>query len=201
MKRMMTMLTLLACMTALAACGEGSGAPATAQQKLSGSFSSGVTLETDDFTAEGILTRYDAGIWSMYFDAPSEVAGVQLDFSGDEVTASYKGLSFSVPQAAMPSKQLILQCIQALDETAQNPDITGTKKDDWIEVEGELEAGDYILCLDDAGSPAEFRMDNMGACISFHDFNANVQMTTTTTTIPSLVVTTSDTALTETQQQ
>lgn len=200
MKRMVTAIALISCLAVLPACGSSS-TPATAQQKLSESFSVNLTMEMEDFTAEGTLTRYEEGMWSMYFDTPSEVAGVQLDFSGEDVTASYKGLSFSVPQAALPARQLLLQCIQVLDEIAQNPDINGTKKDDRIVLEGELETGDYILSLNTDGTLSDFRMDNMGTSITFHEFQTDVQFTTTTTTIPSLVVTTSQATATEAQAQ
>ena len=189
------------CSAVLTACSPSGGGSATAQQKLSGSFSANLTLEMDDFTAEGTLTRYDTGIWSMYFDSPSEIAGVVLDFSGDDVTASYKGLSFSVPQAAMPSKALLLQCITAIDTLAKSPDVTGSAKDDLIQIEGELETGPYELCLNKDGSLSSFQMDQMGACITFRDFQTDIQQTTVVTTIASLVITTSGETVTETQVQ
>ncbi len=201
MKRLISTIVVLSCAAVLSACSGTGGSNATVQQNLSGSFSTNLTLEMGDFTAEGTLTRCDSGIWHMYFDNPSEVSGVELDFCDEDVTASYKGLSFSVPQAAMPSKSLLLQCIQVIDEIAQNPDVSGTKKDDQIQIEGELETGPYVLSLNSDGSLADFRMDNMGACITFHDFDSNVQVTTTQTTIASLVITTPGSTDTETETQ
>ncbi len=199
MRRPIAIVAGLTALAMLPACS-GSSTPAKVQQKLSDTFQVGMTLETDDFMAEGTLTRCGDGVWQVYFDSPSEIAGVQLDFSGDDVAASYKGLAFSVPQAAMPSKAVLLHLIQAVDELAENEEISGKKKDGCIEIEGEHETGAYVLCLGADGSLSEFRMDNMGALITFHDFNGGVQITTTVTTIESLVITTTGSAAETTVQ-
>lgn len=193
MKRLIMIVTVCIIFCLCTACGKSSGISARAEQKLSGSFSADFTVELDDFTAEGMLTRYDSGIWSVYFESPAEVSGIQLDFSGDEVSASYKGLSFSVPQSVLPSKALLLQMIRAVDDTASEETINGSKKDDLIEIEGELEGEPYLLFLNSDGSLAEFRMDNMGGYIEFSDFTSEIKMTTTATTVESLIITTSDT--------
>lgn len=200
MKRLVMTFTALTGFILFTACESTGNSSAKAEQKLSGSFSADMILELDDFTAEGTLTRLDSGIWNVYFASPSEIAGINLDFSGDKTEASYKGLSFSVPQAAMPSKALLTDFIKAVDSIAESEDITGNKKDDLIELEGEFEGEKYILYLNGDGSLAEFRMDNMGGSITFDNFSSNVKVTTTATTIESLVVTTTDTMQSESNQ-
>ncbi len=200
MKRLVMTFTALTGFILFTACESTGNSSAKAEQKLSGSFSTDMILELDDFTAEGTLTRLDSGIWNVYFESPSEIAGINLDFSGDKTEASYKGLSFSVPQAAMPSKALITELIKAIDSIAESEDIAGNKKDDLIELEGELEGEKYILYLNSDGSLAEFRMDNMGGFITFDNFSSDVKITTTATTIESLVVTTTETVPSDSNQ-
>lgn len=200
MKRLVMTFTALTGFILFTACESTGNSSAKAEQKLSGSFSTDIILELDDFTAEGTLTRLDSGIWNVYFESPSEIAGINLDFSGDKTEASYKGLSFSVPQAAMPSKALITELIKAIDSIAESEDIAGNKKDDLIELEGELEGEKYILYLNSDGSLAEFRMDNMGGFITFDNFSSDVKITTTATTIESLVVTTTETVPSDSNQ-
>lgn len=194
MKRLIMTLTAVTGFVIFTACENPVSSSVSTEQKLDGCFSADMTLELDDFTAEGILTRYDAGIWSVCFDSPSEVSGLQLDFSGDNAEASYKGLSFSVPQAALPSKALLTELIKAVDSVAETESISGNKKDGLIEIEGEIDGEKYILNLNSDGSLAEFRMDNMGGCITFSNYNKEPALTTTATTIESLVVTTSETS-------
>ena len=196
MKRTVFSLALVTCMFFCTACGGGGGS-AKAEQKLDEGFSAGFTMEMDGVTAEGMITRYDNGIWSAAFDSPSEVSGVILDFTGDDVTASYKGLAFSVPQAAMPSKALLLRLIDAVDEIAGEESIHGEKNDGLIEYKGELEGEPFYLYLNSDGSLAEFRMENMGGYITFRDFTSDVMFTTTATTVESLVITTSGTDVSE----
>mgnify|MGYP000507821816 CR=1 FL=1 len=94
------------------------GGEATAAQKLGGSFTTEMTMTMEDWTAAGTLSRLGDGAWSVSFAEPATLAGVVLDFSGGEVTASYKGLGFSVPQSAMPAKSVLSQMIQVVDELA-----------------------------------------------------------------------------------
>ncbi len=185
MKRLIVTLTAITGFIVFTACENSAAPSANAEQKLNGVFSTDMTLELDDFTAEGVLTRYDSGIWNACFESPSELSGVQLNFNGDSVEASYKGLSFSVPQAAV----------------AESDDISGSKKDDLIEIEGELDGEKYTLYLNGDGSLAEFRMNNMGGCIIFEGYSPDAAVTTTETTIESLIVTTSLTAADENAQQ
>lgn len=192
MKRIFIALISMTSFIFCTAC-QGSGSTSVKpKQMLGDSFSSDFVLEMDDFTAEGIISKYDSGIWSVYFEMPSEVAGVQLDFNGDKTEASYKGLSFSVPQAALPSKAVIAEFIKAADEISGSEDITGSKKDDLIELDGDIEGEKYVLYLNGDGSPCEFRLDNMGSTLSFSNYSSDVKMTTTATTIESLVVTTTE---------
>ena len=174
------------------ACSAGGGSAAPDKNSLK-TFSSGFVLEMDGFSAEGVLTRYDSETWNVYFTSPSQISGVELDFKDDDVKASYKGLAFSVPQAAMPSKALVFQLIEAVDDMEDMDDIKGSKNDGIIEIEGEVEGEPYVISFNDDGSLAGFRMDNMGGSITFHDFTDAVQTTVTTTTIPVLSVTTIET--------
>lgn len=201
MKRIFVILISSALFIFCTACQGTSTGAVNPKQMLGESFSSDFILEMDDFTAEGIITKYDSGIWSVYFEMPSEVAGVQLDFSCDKTEASYKGLSFSVPQAALPSKAVISEFIKAADSLSDSEDISGSKKDDLIELEGDIEGEKYVLYLNNDGSPAEFRLDNMGSTLTFSNFSSDVKMTTTETTIESLIITTSSADVSEESSQ
>ena len=200
MKRLLIILTAAAGFAFCTACQNSGGTMIKPQQKLTESFSTDFVLEMDDFTAEGIMTKYEAGVWSVYFDMPSEVAGVQLDFRGDSTEASYKGLSFSVPQAALPSKAVISEFIKAIDSLADSENIEGNRNDDLIELEGDTDGEKYLLYLNDDGSPAEFRLDNMGSTLVLSNYSSDARITTTEAAIESLVVTTSSDISGETEQ-
>ena len=153
-------------------CSVGGGS-ATAKNQLNTSFTAGVTMGLEEMTAEGTMQRVGDGEWNVSFSEPAQLAGVRLDFLDGEVTASYKGLAFSVPQTALPAKSILYQFILAADQLAEEPSLQGTSGDDGVTLKGELETGSYELVLLADGSPSVFQMENQNATILFHDFVSN----------------------------
>lgn len=161
------------------------GGEATAAQKLGGSFTTEMTMTMEDWTAAGTLSRLGDGAWSVSFAEPATLAGVVLDFSGGEVTASYKGLGFSVPQSAMPAKSVLSQMIQVVDELAQQEEITGKEQDGCVSVEGDLEGNPYTLTLTESGDLSGFTMENFDTTLTFTQFQSGAAVATETTTLES----------------
>ena len=161
------------------------GGEASAAQKLGGSFTTEMTMQMEDWTAAGTLSRLGDGAWSVAFAEPSTLAGVVLDFSGGEVTASYKGLGFSVPQSAMPAKSVLSQMIQVVDELAQQEEITGKEQDGCVSVEGDLEGNPYTLTLTENGDLSGFTMENFDTTLTFTQFQSGAAIATETTTLES----------------
>ena len=122
--------TMTACflMTGCSGVGVGGGST-TSSNQLNTAFTTGVTMELEEMTAEGTMQRVGAGEWNVSFSEPSQLAGVRLDFQKGEVTASYKGLAFSVPQTALPAKSILYQFILAADQLAEESTLQGTSKD------------------------------------------------------------------------
>ena len=154
-------------------------------QKLGGSFTTEMTMTMEDWTAAGTLSRLGDGAWSVSFAEPATLAGVVLDFSGGEVTASYKGLGFSVPQSAMPAKSVLNQMIQVVDELAQQEEITGKEQDGCVSVEGDLEGNPYTLTLTENGDLSGFTMENFDTTLTFTQFQSGAAVATETTTLES----------------
>lgn len=169
----------------LSGCARPGGNSASAAQKLSGSFTAEMTMTMDDWTAGGTLSRLGDGVWSVSFAEPATLAGVVLDFSDGEVTASYKGLGFSVPQSAMPAKSVLSQLILVVDELAQQEEITGKEKDGSVLVEGESEGCPYTLTLTENGDLAGFTMDSYDAELMFAQFQSQAPLATETTAMES----------------
>lgn len=161
---------LLAGAVLLSGCSSPVGGETGAVQKLSGSFTTEMTMNMEEQTVSGTLSRMGDGMWSVSFAEPATLAGVVLDFSGGEVTASYKGLAFSVPQTAMPAKSILSSLILVVDDLAKQEHISGEKDGDYVSVEGELEGSPYLLRLSAGGELAGFEMDNMDTVLTFTDF-------------------------------
>ena len=170
--------TMTACflMTGCSGVGVGGGST-TSSNQLNTAFTTGVTMELEEMTAEGTMQRVGAGEWTVSFSEPSQLAGVRLDFQKGEVTASYKGLAFSVPQTALPAKSILYQFILAADQLAEESTLQGTSKDGGMVLSGDLEAGSYELTMTAEGVPAIFSMKNQNAVLTFHDFVSNGSVT------------------------
>ncbi|MGN1403435.1 MAG: hypothetical protein ACI4XB_03835 [Ruminococcus sp.] len=176
-------LVLAGSMAVSVGCSKPGGEDASAAQKLGGSFTTEMTLDMEELQATGTLSRMGDGVWSVSFAEPSTLAGVVLDFCDGEVTASYKGLTFSVPQTAMPAKSVLSNLIQVVDSLAQQEEITGEASDGYVLVEGDLEGNPYILKLTKSGELAGFEMDNLDVALEFEQFQSGAPIATATTTV------------------
>lgn len=174
------LLALVCCGMVTGCTRPGSSGETSAAQKLSGSFTAEMTMTVDDLAAVGTLSRLGDGVWSASFDEPSTLAGVVLDFTDGEVTASYKGLGFSVPQTAMPAKSVLCQLITVVDTLAQQEQITGEDADGYVSVEGDLDGSPYTLRLTSSGELASFTLDGLDAVLQFEQFQSGVPVATGT---------------------
>ena len=140
---------------------------------LAAAFSADASITIEKLSAEGVLTRSGKGEWDMEFSSPDTLSGVRLGFSDGSVTASYKGLSFSVPQSAVPVKAMMLNLIKAVDEKAELSELKGEEKDDVLRISGELEGGSYVLSVDSEGLLSSFEMPNDSLTMSFSNIRVN----------------------------
>lgn len=163
MKRIIAFaLTILTALTALclASCSMPLKSSVSRKNGLDCAFQSEVSISLDRLQAEGTLKRFGSGAWEIEFSSPNTLSGVKLEFSEGNTSASYKGLSFSVPQSAVPVRAMMLNLIKAVDENAKLDELKGEEKDGSLEISGELEGGKYLLIVDKDGRLSGFEMDN-----------------------------------------
>jgi hypothetical protein len=95
-------------------------------------------------------------------------------FEDDEITASYKGLSFSVPQSAVPVQSALSNFILAA-ENIQTEDSTYNCVVDGSDYKlcGSIDNGDFTLIFDESGLPVSFEMENFNLLILFENYSDN----------------------------
>ncbi len=153
-------------------------------------FSCNAAIAYDDFSATALLERYGDGAWSAEFSEPTTLSGVRLDFLDGDVTASYKGLSFSVPKDAVPVKALIAGLIEVFDESLKSNSLKGVAENGKITVSGSLSQGDYSIVFDEnTGNLLSFEMPGSGLKMVFSDFSASKADVNTSTSITQDVTT------------
>ncbi len=145
----------------------GGGEEITAENNLDTAFQTETNITLDEMKASGVLCRFGEGMWEIEFDSPNTLSGVKLEFSEGTSTASYKGLSFSVPQSALPVKSMMNNLISVTDELARNEELSGEKENGEMKISGSLESGDYTLTMDKSGNLKRFEMPNMKLVMEF----------------------------------
>jgi len=167
MKRLITFAVTIITAVCLAACSAGGKGDSTKPNNLNSSFQAVASIILDELNAESTVKRFGSGSWEVEFSAPNTLSGVKLSFSEGNVTASYKGLNFSVPQSALPVKAMMLNLISAVDDLAKNEELSGTEEDGMLKITGSLDGGEYTLCVTKDGSLASFEMPNNKLKITF----------------------------------
>ena len=160
MKRIFTFVLTAAAAICLTACSVADVGRSSRKNSLGCGFSADVSIKMDRLEAEGTIKRFGDGVWEIEFSEPNTLSGVKLEFSEGNVLASYKGLSFSVPQSAVPVKAMMLNLIKAVDGNAKESELKGEEKDGLFQVKGSLDGGDYVLTVDDGGLVSGFDMPN-----------------------------------------
>ena len=171
MKRLVISAFTAAAALCLAACSMPVGNKASRPNRLGESFSSDVDITIEKMRAEGRLER-SGDDWSVEFSEPNTLSGVKLEFTEGSVKASYKGLSFSVPQSAVPVKAMMSNLIRAVGENSSGGELKGEEKDDMLKINGSLDGGSYVLSVDDNGCICGFDMPGYELSMSFTNVTA-----------------------------
>lgn len=160
MKRVFTFVLTFVTVLCMTSCAVPVGSKTSRKNGLSSPFSAAVSITLDRLEAEGSIKRFGEGVWEIEFSEPNTLSGVKLEFSEGSVIASYKGLTFSVPQSAVPVKAMMLNLMKAVDENAKTEELSGKEDGDMLKVEGTLDGGDYTLTVDKDGLLSGFDMPN-----------------------------------------
>jgi predicted small lipoprotein YifL len=181
MKKYFIVFLSIVMMISICACGGKNSVKF--EPKLNKAFTVNAQIKYDGQDSQATIKRLGKANWDVEFSSPDTLSGVLLSYRDDNVEASYKGLSFSVPKSALPLKSIISSLITVIDEAAEKPEITGEEKDGIINVEGENQQGKYTLKMDKSGNLVGFVMPNLNLEITFTDFQENgLGMTETTQT-------------------
>lgn len=169
MKKLVTFTLAILTVLCLVSCSVPLKSTTSRKNSLDGAFQANVSITLDRLQAEGVVKRFGTGAWEIEFTSPNTLSGVKLEFSEGNTAASYKGLSFSVPQSAVPVRAMMLNLIKAVDDSARLDELKGEEKDGTLEVSGKLEGGEYVLIVDKNGKLAGFKMDNNKLKMTFSD--------------------------------
>ncbi|WP_028518925.1 hypothetical protein [Ruminococcus flavefaciens] len=194
MKRVFTLVLTFVTVLCMTSCAVPVGSKTSRKNGLSSPFSAAVSITLDRLEAEGSIKRFGEGVWEIEFSEPNTLSGVKLEFSEGSVIASYKGLTFSVPQSAVPVKAMMLNLMKAVDENAKTEELSGKEDGDMLKIEGNLDGGDYALTVDKDGLLSGFDMPNNKLTMRFTEMKTaeiSLEQVTTETVTAAVPVTSS----------
>ncbi|MBQ6180974.1 MAG: hypothetical protein IJK31_04725 [Ruminococcus sp.] len=198
MKRLFTFVSVIFAVICLTSCSVPLKKTASRSNGLNCSFTAAASITLDKLQAEGTISRHGAGIWDMEFSSPNSLSGIKLEFSEGNTRASYKGLSFSVPQSAVPVRAMLLNLMKAVDDNAAAEELSGDEKDGLLAISGKLDGGSYTLKVDKEGRLSGFEMPNNDLKMSFTELKVisesnksaeTTELTSVTETVTSETVT------------
>ena len=195
MKRVFTFVLTFVTVLCMTSCAVPVGSKTSRKNGLSSPFSASVSITLDRLEAEGSIKRFGEGVWEIEFSEPNTLSGVKLEFSEGSVIASYKGLTFSVPQSAVPVKAMMLNLMKAVDEKAEAEELSGKEEDGMLRINGTLDGGDYTLTVDKDGLLSRFDMPNNKLTMKFTEMKtaeisleqATAETVTTSASVTSFV--------------
>ncbi|WP_303789934.1 hypothetical protein [Ruminococcus flavefaciens] len=197
MKRIFTFVLTIGAVLCLAACAVTKGGSSSRRNGLGSAFSAAVSITIDRLEAQGEIKRYGEGVWEIEFSEPNTLSGVKLEFSEGNVLASYKGLSFSVPQSAVPVKAMMLNLIKAVEDNAKLDELSGEESDGILKISGSLDGGDYTLSVDGNGLLSGFEMPNNKLSMKFSEMKTAEITIEQATAAETSVAVTAETTTTE----
>ncbi|MDE6035021.1 MAG: hypothetical protein K2G36_03835 [Ruminococcus sp.] len=201
MKRLVSMVVMIVTVVMFVGCTSPIKPETSRKNGLKSAFESKVNISIDKLNAEGIVKRFGEGVWDVEFSEPNTLSGVKLAFDGGVVTASYKGLDFSVPQSAMPVKAMMMNLIEAVDTNARLEELKGSEKDNVLEVTGSLDGGDYVISVGKDGRLVSFDMENNKLKMIFSDMKEMLSSTPETTSDTTATTTTEPVTETVTESE
>lgn len=184
MRKLLSSVLVFVMIFCLASCSlpvKTPGSKGKRDNSLNSQFTAQMTVCLEKLVAEGTVSRFGDGLWEAEFESPGTLSGVKLSFADGNVTASYKGLSFSVPRSAIPVKAMLVNLMDAVDSAAREAQLTGTEKDGIFEITDELEGGGYTLSVDSDGNICSFEMPNNLLKMTFTEVKASAAPKTDTT--------------------
>lgn len=145
---------------------------ATFQPLHAESYEADILLEYGESQTAGLhLTRIGDAVWDATFSEPPALSGVVLSFDGNAVSASYKGLAFTIPKSALPAKNMLGIVTEALDAADAAESLPCTQQEDgnWC-YQGNCAGGNYTLTFAQSGEPLIFDLPSQPLKLTFSEF-------------------------------
>ncbi|MBQ8203743.1 MAG: hypothetical protein IJZ75_05625 [Clostridia bacterium] len=151
-------------------CGCG-GSKKTATPVTKGiSFTADVTYYNECYTCE--VNVDEAGLMSAEVISPDELKGVKLKFDGENVTAEYLGLTYTLKTDTMPLGNVALSIYKVFTDIANNG-LSAEYSEENCLIENKVDGEKYEFCFSPAGLPLSLKIPNKEFLVIFSNVAIN----------------------------
>ncbi|MBQ8868565.1 MAG: hypothetical protein IJ027_02445 [Oscillospiraceae bacterium] len=167
MKRSITALFTILVLLFSVSCGKKEEEPQSIQTNVP--FTCTAQINYDTLSLEAKLTYRNAAGATLEVLSPDTLKGLIFEYNGENTTASYKGLSFSLAElnSALPSAARLIFSSLASASSEKNTEDAG----DSFKISGNLDSSPYTLYFDKkSGYLEKFSCPSLKFTADFKDF-------------------------------
>lgn len=147
MKKLFVILFVV-CLSMLTGCKEA----AVQTPTFSEGYTANVEISYDDDTYCATIHRIGQGVWDAELTEPDTVKGMSTHYENGEVGVKYKGISVSLPDGALPMKNVLAKTFSVLDSIYTDPNIKAKSAEAGsVVIEGESEETKFIITFNADG--------------------------------------------------
>ena len=130
------------------------------------SFIADVTYYNECYTCDVAVD--EKGIMTATVTSPEELSGVKLKFDGENVTAEYLGLTYTLKTDTMPLGNVALSIYNVFTHIAENG-LTAEQDESNCIIENEIEGEKYEFIFAPSGLPLELKMPQKELKVIFNN--------------------------------
>ena len=130
------------------------------------SFTADVTYYNECYTCDVAVD--EKGIMSATVTSPEELFGVKLMFDGENVTAEYLGLTYTLKTDTMPLGNVALSIYNVFSHIAENG-LTAEQDESNCIIENEIGGEKYEFIFAPSGLPLELKMPQKELKVIFNN--------------------------------
>ncbi|WRS27622.1 hypothetical protein U6B65_00425 [Oscillospiraceae bacterium MB08-C2-2] len=115
---------------------------------LNAPFSTSANISYKELAATAVLSRETPQACTVTFSSPASLKDMSFMFTQDLVTIRYKGLSFDVDPADIPTSNAARIAVAAINKVTSDQGLTVDYTDTALAFSGVMESGAFTLKLD-----------------------------------------------------
>ena len=147
-------------------CGCGSKNKTAVPVTKGVSFTADVTYYNECYTCDVVVD--ENGVMTATVTYPEELSGVKLMFDGENVTAEYLGLTYTLKTDTMPLGNVALSIYNVFAHIAENG-LTAEQDESNCIIENEIDGEEYEFVFAPSGLPLELKMPDKELNVIFNN--------------------------------